>query len=85
LQPQTDDFPGYAYCESVGASSISPWHIRKLKGGERKLGGGIDSSSLCKRVNAGAGWDLQTPITKTGLEKDHVCKKCQTALVESTK
>jgi hypothetical protein len=35
--------PEYAFCESALASSLSPWHIRKLSGVGRKLGGGIDT------------------------------------------
>lgn len=82
-QQQTDEFPGYSYCESIAATGRSAWHIRKLTKHGRFLGGGIDSKSLCGRIERG--WDLAPPVTKKALPLDHVCQKCQTALIELTK
>ena len=61
----------YSFCESVHATGRSPWHIRRLAG-ERKLGGGIDTPSLCGRVTQG--WDLEVEITEHHLE--HACERC---------
>lgn len=63
----------YSFCESVHASSMSPWHIRQLVDC-KKLGGGIDSSSLCGFVKSGWGWDLEVEITKHHLS--HACPRC---------
>ncbi len=59
-----DEKPPYAFCESVtGADyvnrvaqgwvyvSIGRWHIRRLSEKGLKLGGGIDTPTLCKRVD----------------------------------
>lgn len=63
----------FSFCESVTASSISPWHLRKLTKVGRKLGGGIDTPSLCERVKQG--WDLEVEITEFHLEKN-TCRDC---------
>jgi hypothetical protein len=68
-----DEKPPYAFCESVHATGTSPWHIRRVVGA-LKLGGGIDSPSLCKRVDAGKGWDLEARITQHHL--NHACPTC---------
>lgn len=65
----------YSFCESVMATSYSPWHIRQLTKKGRKLGGGIDTPSLCGRVKAGRGWDLETPINEFHLTNG-CCPKC---------
>jgi hypothetical protein len=63
----------YAYCESVHAGSLSPWHIRELdQTGKLRLGGGITTNSLCGRV--ARGWDLNVPIA-FGHDK-HTCRDC---------
>jgi hypothetical protein len=63
----------YAYCESVHAGGLSPWHIRELdQSGKLKLGGGITTNSLCGRV--ARGWDLNVPIS-LGHDK-HTCRDC---------
>lgn len=64
----------YVFCESVHASGTSPWHIRKLTEAGLKLGGGIDTGSLCGHVEAGRGWDLAVEITAHHLA--HACKEC---------
>lgn len=64
------DLTKFAYCESVHATSISPWHIRELSAAVGlKLGGGVDTASLCGRVQprgAGpggfGGWDLVVAV-----------------------
>jgi hypothetical protein len=47
---------GYAYCESVHATGLSPHHIRKLTAAGMKKGGGADTPTLCGRDLTG-GWD----------------------------
>ncbi len=44
-----DEKPPYAFCESV--TGIGRWHIRRLSEKGLKLGGGIDTPTLCKRVD----------------------------------
>ena len=67
------DLASYSFCESVHASSISPWCIRLLTEVGRKCGGGIDTPSLCGRVAKEWGWDLEVPVT---LDHPSACKKC---------
>jgi hypothetical protein len=76
--------PVYAFCESTQAAALAPWHIRKLSEGGLKLGGGIDTPSLCEKLRpmgdhtatrvGGGGWDLNVRITDGHL--DHCCKDC---------
>lgn len=77
MQPVThDDYraahTGYAFCETILAGSLSPWHIRKLTERGLKPGGGADSPALCGRKVA---WDIATPIRESLLK--NACKKCQ--------
>lgn len=65
----------FSFCEPVTATSISPWHIRELTGKGRMLGGGIDTPSLCGRVEVNRGWDLETPINEFHLANG-CCQKC---------
>ena len=61
----------FAFCESMGATSTSPWHIRQLTDKGLKLGGGADTEALCGREMC---WDLNVTITEHHLS--HCCKKC---------
>ena len=63
----------YSFCEPASASSISPWCIRPLTDKGRKLGGGVDTQSLCGRVQERFGWDLNTPVS---VDDSRACKKC---------
>lgn len=67
----------YSFCEAVTASSISPWCVRKLTSARQKLGGGVDTSSLCGRVRAGMGWDLAVAVS---LDHPSLCPKCKAIL-----
>ncbi len=60
-----------AFCESVHAQALSPWHIRKLTDNGPKFGGGADTKALCDRVVA---WDLNVDVTEHHL--NHSCKAC---------
>jgi len=63
----------YSFCESVTATSISPWHIRQLTDKGRKLGGGADTAALCGRI---VHWDRQVSINEFILANS-TCKKCR--------
>lgn len=65
---------GYSFCESVWATSVSRWHIRKLTSKGRKLGGGADTEALCGLTVA---WDLNSPISDAYLQ--HACPECARA------
>ena len=63
---------GYSFCESVWAGPKAPWHIRRITDKGLKLGGGIDTTSLCGRVTNG--WDIGVTITRDHLT--HSCSRC---------
>jgi hypothetical protein len=64
-------------CESVTASSISPWCIRVLTKEGKKLGGGVDTASLCGRVRPPMGWDLALDFEEyMARGGSKVCKRC---------
>ena len=65
----------YAFCESVTASAISPWCIRKLTSNGLKFGGGVDTSSLCGRVREGSGWDIDVPVKLPHSKACHPCSE----------
>lgn len=65
----------FSFCESTAASGRSPWHLRELRG-PLKLGGGIDTPSLCGTVRPGHGWDLESRVVDC-VEADHVCVRCK--------
>jgi hypothetical protein len=68
-----DERPPFAFCESIHAGSLSPWHIRAIPEGEGlKLGGGITTRGLCGRPERG--WDLTVRITEHDLT--HCCRAC---------
>lgn len=71
--------PSYSFCESIHATSTSPWHIRELTEVGRKLGGGIDTASLCGLIVRG--WDLEVEITQHHF--DRCCVKCAEAYEEA--
>ena len=62
----------HAFCETMFASGVTPWHIRKLGPAGRKLGGGADTPSLCGKDVA---WDLSVEITAHHLT--HCCLYCR--------
>jgi len=62
-----------SFCESTAATGRSSWHLRKLTEVGRKLGGGIDTPSLCGRAKMG--WDVEVPITEFHLVRN-TCKDC---------
>ena len=68
----------FSFCESVHAGPRSPCHILRLTEEGRKLGGGIDTSSLCGRVKVG--WDLNIPLNQLHLEG--ICDLCREVILE---
>ena len=64
----------FSFCESVYAGPLAPWHIRKLTKVGKKLGGGIDTPSLCGRVKRG--WDLEVEINEFHLDSN-ACPDCR--------
>jgi hypothetical protein len=71
--------PDFAFCESVAAGGTSPWHIRRVTPSiGLKLGGNIDTSSLCGHPSKGWGWDLSTRITERALA-EYACTLCLAA------
>jgi hypothetical protein len=66
----------YSFCESSAATPHSMWHIRKLTKNGYKLGGGIDTGSLCGHVKPHMGWDVHIDIGDYHLEKN-TCKECK--------
>ena len=63
----------FAFCESVHATSTSPWHIRKLTDKGLKLSGGADTKALCGLEVC---WDLGVEIDPLYLEQPDCCDKC---------
>jgi hypothetical protein len=74
--------PALTFCEGVGASGSSPWHLRWRMGEEKKIGGGIHSDSLCGAVKAHHGWDLSAEPHRHGLEHSYICTSCRKAYEE---
>lgn len=68
-----------AFCESVTATSLSPWCLRWLDEAGPKFGGGVTTPSLCGRVRKGLGWDLAVPITENHVATS-ACPRCVEAL-----
>lgn len=68
------DFKKLSFCESVTASSRSPWHLRELTDVGQKFGGGIDTASFCEIVRPSkdgglGGWDVDVAITLKECER----------------
>ena len=61
-----------AFCETEGASSFARWHIRTIPDGKLRPGGGINTSSLCGKVNSG--WDIECEFSKRYFP--HCCPTC---------
>ena len=71
----------FAFCESVHATSTSPWHIRKLPDQGLKTGGGADTKALCGREVC---WDLEVEVTSFQPEVEFgCCVKCVTEYGET--
>lgn len=69
------EVPPFSFCESVWSSGLGTWCIRQTSAAGLKHGGGIDTPSLCGRVPARNGWDLEVRITEHNLGQN-ACKAC---------
>jgi hypothetical protein len=54
----------FSFCESASATSSTPWHIRKLTKEGLKVTGGVDTNSLCGRVQSPLGWDVDVDLSR---------------------
>jgi len=79
-----NEIPPYSFCEPVWASGLGLWCLRKTTNIGLKLGGGVDTPSLCGRVAVSKGWDLNVRLSEHHLEKN-TCKKCLEAYREATR
>lgn len=73
----------YSFCESIYATPRSRWHLRVLTSVGRKLGGGIDTPSLCGHVKERGGWDLDVEVNERQLVD--ACPLCYAAYKEATR
>src|SRR5690606_16852883 len=85
----------WSYCEPATAI-LNTWHIRRLTDTGRHLSGGVDTPSLCGRVDPAkfGGWDLGAPFSweearRLCTQPFHgggwmVCPGCVTAAEEAT-
>lgn len=81
------DLSAYTFCEPSFAGPRAPWCIRKLSRNGKRLGGGVDTSSLCGRVKpcdigGTGGWDLPNQLGEQDLEAEFTCRKCLAKLRE---
>jgi hypothetical protein len=74
LQWNPGEKPPYTFCEPQWVTGPSPWCIRKTTAVGPRFGGGIDTPSLCGRVPAHKGWDLEVRLSEHHLS--HACQKC---------
>jgi hypothetical protein len=83
--------PPYAFCESVHAGALAPWHIRRVTPAVGlKIGGGIDTPSLCGMVKAAQGWDLNVRIrmnllTPAADGSTFICLACASLYITACK
>jgi len=73
----------FSFCEPVWATPTSRIHIREHEG-ERKVGGGINTPTLCGRM-MNYGWDLEGEVTveridaRLAAETGPTCPDCALA------
>ncbi len=71
----------WAFCEPETAGSMSRWCLRPMTKQGLKPSGGVDTNSLCGRVKAHHGWDIQVPVTQDRIDHpDVMCPKCRVEL-----
>ncbi len=72
----------YSFCEASTAGSRSRWHIRPLTEVGRKLGGGVDTPSLCGHVDRRrGGWDREPEVLYPALAG--ACPECREAYIKA--
>jgi len=63
------------------ANSYSKWHIRPLTKTGQHMSGGIDTPSLCGRVDLKfGGWDVACEINPQSMK--HACPECARLYLE---
>lgn len=82
--------PTLSYCETAGASTYTPIHVRVVGPEGLKTGGGAPGAALCGR-ELRFGWDLRL-VTVDQLRTDrvdpdpnwpgHTCRGCRDAALE---
>lgn len=71
----------WSFCEPDTVAGAAPWCLRPLTEAGQKFGGGVDTGSLCGRVRARHGWDIDVPVTKDRLENPEcMCPECAVQL-----
>lgn len=70
----------YSFCEPVVAAPLAKWCIRKLTDVGHKFGGGVDTPSLCGRVEPPYGWDVDV-----AMDMDHpaICLQCKAIALDT--
>lgn len=88
------DLSKYSYCESALATAANPLCIRPLTAAGPKFSGGVDTASLCGRVNPRVnGWDIRRAVCESdfGIRIDRgpyhaathrICQRCVEKLRE---
>jgi hypothetical protein len=73
----------YSFCEPSHAGPLARWCVRPLTEKGRKLGGGVDTPSLCGRVDPakGGGWDLSAKC-EVSADHPHMCPRCREKLLQ---
>jgi hypothetical protein len=66
----------YSFCEPSTVTGSGHWCIRELTEEGPFFTGGVDTKSLCGRVDPDhfGGWDINVDITEHHLK--HACPKC---------
>jgi len=62
-----------SFCEPAQAAPLAKWCLRVLTDKGQKFGGGIDTPSLCGRVQPPMGWDLAILVS---LKHPSICPQC---------
>ena len=63
----------YCFCEPAHVTGKGPRCVRILTDRGRKFSGGVDTNSLCGRIEAPYGWDLHVAFDRT---HPAICQKC---------
>lgn len=63
----------YSFCETVTATSVSKWHIRKTVRKDLKFGGGVTEPALCGRS---VSWDIRAEVTQRSAT-ELACSTCK--------
>jgi hypothetical protein len=74
---------GLSWCEPVWVGGATCWCLRPLTDKGQKLGGSVDTNSLCGRVQAPYGWDVAVPVTLDRVQHPRICcPRCRDELMK---